>query len=238
MNQTPTAVEAANNDAAGGQTSDDCSVAPPPRVKPWAPPPPHHRHFAQEDDQDDGDFLPTYHKLNFPKFDGSCDPLPWLNRCEHYFCVRRTPDHKQVSYTLFHLLDDAQLWYHRLELNNGVPLLINGRFRPPMTDTPLGELALPNRRGSVLYPTYLVSRVDWIRIRMGYAVDTYPAPLFKIGYLYVLIGVSIRIFRLGYDPPCFLAQLVHVQVSTLNPTPTSTPPRLPADRILPQATSA
>jgi hypothetical protein len=55
-------VEAANGDAAGGQTGDDRSVAPPPRVEPRAPPPPHRRHFAQEDDQDDGDFLPTYHK--------------------------------------------------------------------------------------------------------------------------------------------------------------------------------
>jgi hypothetical protein len=49
------------------------------------------------------DFPTTAHKLEFPKFNGSGDPLPWLNRCERYFHVCRTP---------FYLLDDAQLWFH------------------------------------------------------------------------------------------------------------------------------
>jgi hypothetical protein len=49
----------------------------------------------------------------------------------------------------------VQLWYHRLELNNGVPTwldltqLINARFGPPMKDMPLGELALLRWTGSV-----------------------------------------------------------------------------------------
>jgi hypothetical protein len=62
-----------------------------------------------KEDDDDGDFLPTYHKLDFPTFDGSGDLLAWLNRCEHYFHVHRTPEHKCVPYASFHLLDDAQL---------------------------------------------------------------------------------------------------------------------------------
>jgi hypothetical protein len=117
--------------------------------------PPHRCHYAPEDDLDDSDFLVTYHKLDFPKFDRSCDPLPWLNWCEHYFRVRCTPDHKLVSYASFHLLDDAQLWYHRLELNNDMPpwfnftRLINTRSGPPMTETPLDALALLRRTGSV-----------------------------------------------------------------------------------------
>jgi hypothetical protein len=87
--------------------------------------------------------------------DGSCHPLPWLNHCEHYFCVRQTTDHKRVSYASFHLLYDAQLLYHHLELNNGVPpwpnitRQINARFGPLMTDTPLGELALLCWTGSM-----------------------------------------------------------------------------------------
>jgi hypothetical protein len=151
----PTAQDGANGGTTHGHTGDDLSVMPPPRVEPRGAVPPHHRHYAPEDDQDEDDFLPTYHKLNFPKFDGSCDPLPWLNRCEHYFCVCRTPDHKRVSYASFHLLDDAQLWYHRLEMNNDVPQwpdftrLINACFSPLMTDTPLGALALLHRTDSV-----------------------------------------------------------------------------------------
>lgn len=26
-----------------------------------------------------------FHKLDFPTFDGTTDPLPFINRCEHYF---------------------------------------------------------------------------------------------------------------------------------------------------------
>jgi hypothetical protein len=55
---------------------------------------PHCRRLPHEDDDDGGDFLPTYHKLDFPKFDGSGDSLPWLNRCEHYFRIHHTPEHK------------------------------------------------------------------------------------------------------------------------------------------------
>jgi hypothetical protein len=90
-----------------------------------------------------------------PKFDGFGDPLSWLNRCEHYFHIRRTLDHKRVSYALFYFLDDAQLWYHHLELNGGAPpwpeftCLINTQFRPSMIDTPLGELTLLCHTGSV-----------------------------------------------------------------------------------------
>jgi hypothetical protein len=53
------------------------------------------RCWAGDDGADTGDgaFLPTAHKLEFPKFDGTSDPLPWLNYCERYFLVRRTSEH-------------------------------------------------------------------------------------------------------------------------------------------------
>jgi hypothetical protein len=150
--------------------------------------PPHRHHFALEDDQDHGDFLLTYHKLDFPKFDRSCDPLPWLNRCEHYFRVRRTSDHKRVSYASFHLLDDTQLWYHHLELNNRVPpwpdftRLINARFGPPMTDTPLGALALLCRTGSVdeFYSKFMALSCRDLTLNEGQQIKLFMTGLGKL----------------------------------------------------------
>jgi hypothetical protein len=115
------------------------------------------RHRARDDDVDASDvaFLPTTHKLEFPKFDGTNDPLPWLNRCERYFLVCRTPEHQRVAFATFYLLDDAQLWFHRLELNGGRPTwpqfvqLVNACFGPPLTDSPVGALAMLRRSGSV-----------------------------------------------------------------------------------------
>jgi hypothetical protein len=70
--------------------------------------------------------------LKFPKFDSTSGPLQWIHRCECYFC-----ENKRVVYVAFHLLDGAQLWYHRLP--SGSPtrgqfvLLITACFRPQIT---------------------------------------------------------------------------------------------------------
>jgi small-conductance mechanosensitive channel len=60
-------------------------------------------------DVGNGAFLPTTPKLEFSKFDDTSDPLLWLNHCERYFLVRRTPEHQRVAFAAFYLLDDAQL---------------------------------------------------------------------------------------------------------------------------------
>jgi hypothetical protein len=41
-----------------------------------------HRNRAEDDEDLGSVFLPTTHKLEFPKFEGMGDPLPWLNHCE------------------------------------------------------------------------------------------------------------------------------------------------------------
>jgi hypothetical protein len=46
---------------------------------------------------------------------------PLLNHCECYFHVRQTPEHKRVTFAAFYLLDDAQLWFHCMELSGGRP---------------------------------------------------------------------------------------------------------------------
>jgi hypothetical protein len=115
---------------------------------------PHRRAHETEDDHD-GELFQMSHKIEFPKFNGTTDPLPWLNRCERYFHIHGTPEHHRVHYASFYPLDDAQLWYHRLELNRGPPTwdqfvrLINKRFGLALTESPVGELALLHKEGSV-----------------------------------------------------------------------------------------
>jgi hypothetical protein len=45
---------------------------------PPAPPAPYEGHA-------DALGVPRFQKLSFPTFDGKDDPLPWLNKCEHFF---------------------------------------------------------------------------------------------------------------------------------------------------------
>jgi hypothetical protein len=88
----PPAPQDATNVMPPGASASNSSVAPQHQADPLPPPPPphapHHRCHGPEDESEEGDFLPTYHKLDFLKFDGSGDPLPWVNHCEHYFHIR------------------------------------------------------------------------------------------------------------------------------------------------------
>jgi hypothetical protein len=78
-----------------------------------------------------------------------------LNRCECYFTLRSTSENQRVLYASFYLLDDAQLWYHMLELNGGLPSwnhfvqLIHTCFGLSCTESSIGELTLLSRDGSV-----------------------------------------------------------------------------------------
>lgn len=96
-----------------------------------------------------------FHKLDFPTFDGTGDPLPFLNRCEHYFRGQRTMEEEQVWLAALHLHGSAQQWYMRLEADEGVPswrrfsTLLDMRFGPPLRSNPLGELAACRRTGTI-----------------------------------------------------------------------------------------
>jgi hypothetical protein len=77
------------------------------------------------------------HKLLFPAFDGSEDPLPWFNQCDMLFRIQETLHADKVFLTTFYTL---------LERNRGqlswaeFVKLVNQRFGPPLRSNPLGEL--------------------------------------------------------------------------------------------------
>jgi hypothetical protein len=79
----------------------------------------------------------------------------WLNCYEQYFHLHGTPKHRRVQLASFYLLDDAQDLYNRVELNSRQPSwnrfiqLVNTRFGPPLTESPIGELALLRWDGTI-----------------------------------------------------------------------------------------
>jgi hypothetical protein len=65
------------------------------------------------------------HKLLFPTFDGSKDPLQWLNQCDQFFRIQETPFRIQetpeagkVFLATFYMSGDASQWYALLEQNH------------------------------------------------------------------------------------------------------------------------
>ncbi|CAN6233485.1 unnamed protein product [Urochloa humidicola] len=45
----------------------------------------------------------TSHKIKFPLFDGSLDPITWIHRCEQFFQQGRSSDEDKVWLTTYHL---------------------------------------------------------------------------------------------------------------------------------------
>jgi hypothetical protein len=95
------------------------------------------------------------HKLCFPTYESSTDPLAWLHRSDQFFRVVRTPEEEKTWYASYYLEGDTQQWYFRLERNQGIPTwerfvdLFSRRFGPPERSNPLGELIKLSRSGSV-----------------------------------------------------------------------------------------
>jgi len=100
------------------------------------------------------DFHPKHKKWDFPRFDGTSDPMLFLNKCEAYFRQHRTMAEERVRMTPYHLDDTAQLWFQQLQDDDGTPSwenfkdLLNLRFGP-LRSTLMFELAECRRTGTV-----------------------------------------------------------------------------------------
>ncbi|XP_010272908.1 PREDICTED: uncharacterized protein LOC104608573 [Nelumbo nucifera] len=100
--------------------------------------------------------IPKYSHLEFPSYSGSGDPLGWLYHCEQFFRNQRTEEKDKVSLAAFHLTDEAQLWFYRVEQEE--PDLSWDQFKsycllwfgPPLTSNPLGELINLKQTGTVV----------------------------------------------------------------------------------------
>ena len=59
--------------------------------------------------------LPRYSRFEFPLYDGKQDPLAWLSRCDHFFRHQHIPKTEKVEIASYHLDEDAQVWFLKLE---------------------------------------------------------------------------------------------------------------------------
>jgi len=73
--------------------------------------------FDTHDSSSSGQPAAPGHKLCFPKYDGSDDPIMWLHKGEQFFRTYGTPEHLQVPTASFYLDGAVSQWYYRLEKN-------------------------------------------------------------------------------------------------------------------------
>jgi hypothetical protein len=89
---------------------------------------------------------PRFYKLEFQTYDGSVDPLNWLNQCDQFFRGQRTLVSDRTWLASYHLRREAQTWYYALEQDEGMlPWerfrdLCRLRFGPPLRGSRLAEL--------------------------------------------------------------------------------------------------
>jgi hypothetical protein len=101
------------------------------------------------------EFHPKHKKWDFPHYDGTTDPMLFLNKCDAYFRQHRTMAEERVRMAAYHLDDAAQLWFIQLQDDEGTPPwgnfkdLLSLRFGPPLRSAPMFELAECRRTGTV-----------------------------------------------------------------------------------------
>ena len=89
-------------------------------------------------------FVLRYTKLEFPRYDGSIDPLSGIHKCEHFFAHQNTNEGDKVSLAFFHLKGVAQLWLIKVKRGQinlsweEFTKLCNMRFGPPMDSNKMG----------------------------------------------------------------------------------------------------
>jgi hypothetical protein len=89
---------------------------------------------------------PRFYKLEFPTYDGTVDPLNWLNQCKQFFRGQRTLASDRMWLASYHLTGAAQTWYFSIEQDEGMPHwdrfkeLCHLQFGPAVRGSRLAEL--------------------------------------------------------------------------------------------------
>ena len=93
--------------------------------------------------------------MNFPKYDGSCDPLSWFSRCEKYFELHHVRENLKVKLASFHLEGDSQIWFDMLRETRDhiswedLKYALNIQFGPSEYEDFYGDLTRLQQEGDV-----------------------------------------------------------------------------------------
>jgi hypothetical protein len=93
-----------------------------------------------------GQAVPRFYKLEFPTYDGTVDPLNWINQCEQFFRGQGTLASDRTWLASYHLTGAAQTWYFAIEQDEGMPTwarfkeLCHLQFGPAVRGSRLAEL--------------------------------------------------------------------------------------------------
>jgi hypothetical protein len=88
-------------------------------------------------------------------YDGTEDPLPWLNHCEQFFCIQGTDDVGKVFLASFYMMGDVTQWFTLVKPNRSTPSweefekLVHQWFGPPLRSNVLDELIQLQRETTV-----------------------------------------------------------------------------------------
>ena len=101
-----------------------------------------------------GAVIPRVTKLDFPRFNGSEDPMSWICRVEQFFEFQKIAEEEKVPLATYHLEGEAQLWYQILKEEGEVAWLtlkegLNSRYGPTEFDDFFGDLTRLKQVGSV-----------------------------------------------------------------------------------------
>ncbi|XP_066374128.1 uncharacterized protein [Miscanthus floridulus] len=174
---------------------------------------------------------PKFQKMDFPKYDGTKDPLVFINRCESYFHQQRIMEEEKVWMASYNLDDEAQLWYMQVQTDEGTPSwrrfteLLNMRFGPPLRSAPLFELADCRRTGTVVE---YQARFQALLPRAGPLEELQRVQLFTGGLL-PLLSLAVQV----HNPQSLAAAMSLARQMELMEQYTPAPPRAAGRGVLP-----
>ena len=177
----------------------------------------------------DQDFHPKHKKWDFPRYDGTTDPMLFLNKCEAYFRQHRTMAEERVWIASYHLDGIAQLWFTQLQDDDGTPTwgrfkdLLDLRFGPPLRSAPMFELAECRRTGTV---EEYSNRFQALLPRAGRLEEAQRVQLYTGGLL-PPISNAVRIHNPGTLAAAMslACQVEMMEAERLPPHPPRAPPR-------------